>query len=110
MKSSLDGIVKPAQRAKACRIGDLRHRKLCLDNELPCKIELRVVMKLLGSLPEFVFEETPQMSRRNAEPVGKHVFSVIAKGSLGKELQCALDRSPLAAPDRRTGSGLGTAS
>ena len=110
MKSPFDGIVKPAQRAKACRIGNLRHRKVCLDNELPGEIEPRVVMKLLGSLPEFVFEQTPQVSRRDAESVGQYIFSVIVKVSLGNELQCALDRGPLTAPGRRTGSRLGTAS
>lgn len=85
MKSSFDGIVKPAQRTKACRIGDLHHRKLCLNNQLPGEIEPGVVMKLLGGLPKFPFEQTPQMSRRDAKSVGKYHFGVIVKDSLSYE-------------------------
>ena len=104
MKPFLHGVIESAQRVKACGESDLRDGEMRLNNELPGKIEPVVVMKLLGSLSKFPFEQASHMSGRHAQSIGKGVFRLMLKCALCNEFERPLDGGMFAVPSRRSGS------
>ena len=109
MKPSLHRVVESAQRVKACGESDLRDGEMRLNNELPGKIKPMVVMKLLGGLTKFSFEQASHMSGRHPQSIGEGVLRLMFKCALCDELECPLDGGMLTIPGRRSGSGLRTA-
>jgi hypothetical protein len=109
MKPSFDGVVESTQGAEARGIGDLRHREMCVHDQLPGDIEPRVVVKPLGRLSKRLFKQPSQVAGRHAESIGECFFALSFKRALCHEFERPFDGGALAVPRGRSRSGLGTA-
>lgn len=92
--------VEPAQAAEPRAHCDLRHWEVGVVEQALRSLHSRRLGDLNRACTEMSSEEPGQMSRTDAEPVGKGVDTILIEGTFLNQAQRALDRFAGSIPGR----------